>query len=423
MMTFPFLRSAWLAASAVVLLAPAIASAQAVYTFAPIANTSATGGYDDLGLAPNLNSAGLVAFTGQLANGRTSGVFTSYGGGNITTLATNASGGSFTGFTSFDTPRVNAAGTVVFRGAAADSGESGIYGNTGPGGAIATLVNNSGTFQDVFAPSLNAAGRVAFAGVSAANGQAGVFRLAPAVTTVGAAPADFSTLGTRVAMNAAGAVAFTVSRGGSTTGTNVLAGNGTTAPASVVSVGAVSGLASIDLGVAPHVSGDGQTVTFLGTRTTGSRGVFQFTLGGSALTSLVETGNGLFSDVSDFSITDGGRFAFLGTITPTLADADGTRGLFNGANPVLNRIVTEGDLLMVNGTPTSVASLGFAEGGLNENGQVAFYAGFSDANNTSAIFRADTPTVVPEPGSLLLLLGGGTAVGLALRLRYRSARS
>lgn len=421
-MTGPFAR---LAAPCALLLAlaPNLGRAQAIYQFVPIADTTAGSGFVDLGQSPNLNAAGVVALTGR-TGATAAGVFTGTGGGSVTPVVDNAVGSPAAGFATFDTPRVNGAGAVVFRATSADGSTTAIFGNAAAGGAVASLVDNSADFLDVFSPAFNNTGQVAFSSVSFATGDPGVFRREPTggtVNPVGSAPVDFSTLGPRTFLNPAGTVALVAARGGATSGTDVLLGNAAGAPVAAVTVGvgAAASLASIDLGFAPHLSDDGQTVTFLALRTvSGSRGIFQFTLGNAALTPLVETGDGLFSDVTEFSLA-GGQFAFLGTIAPSVVDPDGTRGLFNGANPVLNRIVAEGDLLPNGAGLAAVNSLAFADGGLNASGQVAFYAGF--ANNTAAVFRAD---VVPEPGSVVLLLvaGGGATLGLAVRRHRRRRR-
>jgi hypothetical protein len=123
---------------------------------------------------------------------------------------------------------------------------------------------------------------------------------------------------------------------------------------------------------------------------------------GGALTPRVST-VGPFSSLGDPTINAAGEIAFSAGL-----DAGGV-GIYTGADPVANKVIASGDTLFGH----TVNSISFFRG-LNDSGQIAFYANFSDG--TQDIFRAD-PTV-PAPGALLTALMGAVP-GAALLLRRR----
>lgn len=76
-----------------------------------------------------------------------------------------------------------------------------------------------------------------------------------------------------------------------------------------------------------------------------------------------------------------------------------------------DKVITTGDSLF----GSTVTSIDFSRQGLNNLGQVAFYATLADG--TSGIFRAD-PQLVPEADALSGVLAFG-AFGAGVMLRQR----
>ena len=92
---------------------------------------------------------------------------------------------------------------------------------------------------------------------------------------------------------------------------------------------------------------------------------------------------------------------------------DSEYGIFTGPDLLADKVIATGDPL-AGSTVTDVFSF---RNGLNDSGQVAFYAQLDDGR--SGIFRADP---VPEPGSLTMLCAF-VALGLAGYSRRRRNRA
>jgi hypothetical protein len=75
-------------------------------------------------------------------------------------------------------------------------------------------------------------------------------------------------------------------------------------------------------------------------------------------------------------------------------------GIFTGSDILNDKVITTEDTLF----GSKVQNLRLSSEGINNSGQIAFYAAFEDG--TGGVFRAD-PTPVPEPGSALGLLAFG----------------
>ncbi|WP_186775737.1 PEP-CTERM sorting domain-containing protein [Rubripirellula tenax] len=99
--------------------------------------------------------------------------------------------------------------------------------------------------------------------------------------------------------------------------------------------------------------------------------------------------------------------------------AGGVAGLFDGSNPLTDRVISIGDTL----DGSSITSLLIRRGMLNDSGNFVFSAWLDDDNNgtadRNAIFFA-TAAAVPEPSSLALSAMGVLAV-LAQRRRRKKA--
>jgi hypothetical protein len=122
-----------------------------------------------------------------------------------------------------------------------------------------------------------------------------------------------------------------------------------------------------------------------------------FTGNGGSLTTIADS-SGVFKTFGNLAINNSGEVAFFGSL-----DEEGS-GIFTGADPVTDKVIGTGDNLF----ESTVTSISFGNHGLNNLGQLAFYAQL--ANGTSGIFRADPvsdtpdPEPVPEPVSVLGLL-------------------
>jgi hypothetical protein len=86
-----------------------------------------------------------------------------------------------------------------------------------------------------------------------------------------------------------------------------------------------------------------------------------------------------FSNFGLAAINNVGTVAFVASLR-----AGGT-GIFIGPDPVSDRVVKTGDSIL----GLTLASISFLRGGLNDHGQIAFFARFS--GGVSGVVRADPP--------------------------------
>lgn len=391
------------------LLGAASASAQQPYLFELIADTRS--GFTDLSLAPSINANGAVAFRAESAGGG-SGIFVGGNGGAPTAIVNNAAGSQFLNFGISD-PRINASGAVTFFANRTD-GSSGIFLRSG--GIVSTIADTNSsfavgqTFAQFGGPSINNAGTVAFS-ASSSTGQLGVF-----TGTAGGAPSRvspgtaFAAVASQVFINGnAGLAVVGMNAAGET---QVLTG----AAGGAFSVAATTAsplFSSIEL-AAPFLTNDGLAVVFVATREdTGVNGIFR--LAGGTITTLVDSSGG-FQDFRDIALAGDGSLLAFSAVTD-----DNRVGIFNGSDPLLNKVIASGDFLPAAGLLRQVDSVSLGEAGLNANGQIAFYATFSDAlpgdPGFAAIYRA---TAIPEPGASAFLLMGGAALLIPLRRRIQN---
>jgi hypothetical protein len=118
------------------------------------------------------------------------------------------------------------------------------------------------------------------------------------------------------------------------------------------------------------------------------------------------------------AINDAGTVAFLASLD------EGGSGIFTGPNPVTDKVIATGDSLF-GSTVTSLGFNRFSSKGLNNAGQLTFFAQLADGS--SGIFRADPestpkPQPVSEPASVLDLLAVG-ALGIGTWWKRQQRRT
>jgi hypothetical protein len=376
----------------------------ASFTFTKIADTN--GSFSSFFDAPAINNQGTVAF-------RTSeGIFTG-NGETITTISNTSFSPQFPIRASSDIS-INDEGSVAFIAdlesiIIPDNGgydppvivfRKGIFTSNGTTtNTIELFATDGRTGITIDSPSLNNQGTLglsysfqgnvdpAFSTVQTRNGTTTTF-----IASGGAPNFDGGTLGRSVesnSLNNQGIVAFR--RGLIGGGSGIFTGNGTTTTTIADTRGIFSnfGPASIN---------DAGTVAFNADLDAGGEGIFT---GNGTRTNTIADTSGIFSNFGAASINDVGIVAFLAGL-----DAGGI-GIFTGSNSLTNKVIGTGDTLF----GSTVTSLGFFREGLNNPGQLAFFA--SLANGTTGIFRADPgvsgepPKDVPEPASGLGLLAFG----------------
>jgi hypothetical protein len=150
------------------------------------------------------------------------------------------------------------------------------------------------------------------------------------------------------------------------------------------------------------------TVAFATTLDTGSCGVV--TSSNGVVTTIADT-SGLFSFVGPYGINEEGTVALFAQL-----DAGG-EGFFISSGAVTNKVIATGDALF----GSTVTSLYGLTNGLNNSGQLSFYAELADG--TQGIFRAEPePQPVPEPASVLGLLAA-SALGVGTWRKRQQGRT
>lgn len=401
--------AAALAVATAWLVAPA--SAAVTYDFTLIADT--TGPFSGLGQFVSINDAGTVAFTAGLAAGGV-GFFTG-AGGPITTIA-DSSGpiSTFTGGVAV----INDAGTVAFF-ATLDTGVRGIF--AGDGGPLTTIADASGAFGTGFGftPSINNSGVVAFSATLDAGGQ-GIFTGdGSSITLIATVPGPvlLGPLLSDPAINDAGTVAFLARHGAScppSCSFSILTGDG--GPLATIA-STTSGFTI--LGSPPATNNQG-TVAFRGSNPLG--GIF--TGSGGPIATVADSSGPLNIVLANHrvAINDLGEVAFLANL-----DAGGDC-ILTGPDPVDDRVICQGDALLGStvGHPTfpflTTGNLGFFRDGLNDSGELAFWARLTDGREVVVRATPETEAAVPAPGTLAMLAAALPIVWLARR-RTRPVRA
>jgi hypothetical protein len=354
------------------------------FQFTRIASSTAVGG---AGLSvPSINNFSDVAFV-DTSPGHV-GVFIG-DGGPLTTIATAAQYDLpyFAG--SPLAPSINNSSSVAFYADLATTGfdvELGIV--VGDASMLATVVSSPPPVGDAqghsysTAPAIDDNGTVAFAvGHSGGWQGAGVFTGSggPLTTVISDAsfPGAFN-----LAMNRSGVVAYQWPIGGQPP--LFLYDNGVTTP---VATGGAVIFDFVDVNDSAIV-----VVSESHAIRTGDSG---------GLTSFVDT-TGPFAEFEAVSISNMGSIAYLGI------RADSIRGIYTGPDSSLDKVIEVGDAL----DGSTVSDLNYGRDGLNDLGQVAFWARLADGRQ--GVYIA---TAVPEPASGFLLAASVGALLLFHRFR------
>jgi len=334
------------------------------YTFTKIADTGDQ--FTDFSRAPALNNSGAVAFLARPNAGRGNACLYTGDGGALTTIACedalNANLGMF--------PSINDNGSVAI--VLSHGMDQRVV--TGAGGPLTTLyASQEYGFYSFSAPSLNRSGVVAFWVSTAilsrpeevAAGDGGVPAIIDHSESFG-----FTHFGSFPALNNGGIVAY-----------HYL-------------------FRTPDLSVDAIKTGDSETTATLYSNQEGffsSFGDPAFNDKGSAayFAVLARGGSGIFAGNGgpvNIIATTGKNFKSFAT-APAESNRDGVAfsaeltaggsGIFTGPDPVMDKVVATGDEV----SGAQVTELHFFREGLNDNGQLAFFAALADG--TSGVYRAD----------------------------------
>jgi len=379
------------------------------FTFTKIADDSGPFSFVDVffGPEPVINNRGTVAFLTNLDRGG-EGIFTGSGGATTTIAIADDSGPSGTFGTFRSPPALNDEGTVAFTAFLSTGVPRGFFGGglfTSNGGST-TFIADSNLEPAIFLgnPEINNEGTIAITGWRPGEGNRLFTVSGGATTLIADSSGPFSSVGS-TAINDAGSVAFFASLDEG--------GNGlfTTSGGAITSIADSSGPFGFLLGGAINNAG---TVAFSAFRDfqdflEGGGGGGIFTSSGG-VTTIIADNTGPFRTFGSGlpAINDAGTVAFLASLD------EGGSGIFTGPNPVTDKVIATGDSLF-GSTVTSLGFNRFSSKGLNNAGQLTFFAQLADGS--SGIFRADPestpkPQPVSEPASVLDLLAVGTlAIG------------
>lgn len=385
-------RAAWPILIAA-LFTPLVVLAQtSLYTFSNVADTSNTSPFTAFSDFPSINDAGTVAFRASFDFGAFN-VFTgpSTGGGPYNDVTQN---GPFIS-TAFE-PVINNSGTVAYY-AWEQFGPHAIFTAPADGnGPVVTVVDNSaGNFTDFSFPVLNNSGTVGFLATLSGGGK-GVYSSSAsggALTPVADTSSTFSDL-SKPSISSAGVLAF---RGVLKTGPTGIFSAAASGAGSITSVVDNSGTFSDFRG--PAINGAG-TVLFQATKTAGGSGIYTAPVASSHPVTTIAESNGVFSNFVnsnsslygpnvEIAINDSGAVAFFANL------ANGGFGLFNGANPLTNKIIGNGEVLF----GSAVVNLAFSSGSLSDSGQLAFFYQLADGREGIAVANP-----IPEPSTAVLVV-------------------
>lgn len=356
---------------------------------------------------PAINNAGRVVFLGNNAGDPSIGPFGLFAGdgGPITTIMTVPDGwspghpyASLQDFLNQD-PSIDDYGTAFFM----DAGWVGWEILAGNGGPVTTLLDDTGPFESFgrYGPQVNQHGTLVFL-AQRDSGEMGVYLLDQGnLTTVADDTATFTAFAWAPNINNLGTVIFDAQTDTGEIG--IFAAENGTITRVVDNTGLFAYFGHGDAAYplrGDHDINDEGTIVFKATLDDGSKGVF--TILDGELSTIVDDTGPIVEFTNDPFINSQGMVVYEAEL------ADGTMGLFTGPDFSADSVVKTGDALdgsIVN----SVWSWGH---GLNDRGQVAFYAQLDDGRR--GIYVA-SPVVVPEPSAFVLL---GTGMVTLLLMAY-----
>ncbi|KAB8319722.1 hypothetical protein SD81_012970 [Tolypothrix campylonemoides VB511288] len=334
------------------------------YKFTKIADTSGPFKSFTNYPRPVINNTGTVAFAAELDAGG-NGIF--IGNAKATTTIADTNGPFSFVYSDFS---FNNQGTVAFA-ANVDEGGIGIF--VGNGEATSTIADSTGSFSSVFSPSINDEGTVAFQALLDTSGES-VFTgngedITPIVDTsdnfVRFSSADINTEGT---------VLYRTLEASNGTDNLSTYSNGVVTTV-VDNSGPFSSFGTLSLDN-PSLN-DAGTVAFGASLDGGGSGIF--TKNDSVITTIADTSGPFARFNFNPSINNNGDVAFLASLD---GDIRG-EGIYTGSDPTVDKVIAIGDSLF----GSRVTNLEFFGEGLNDVGQIAFFA--SLANGTTGIFVAN----------------------------------
>ncbi|MEB3181476.1 MAG: choice-of-anchor tandem repeat NxxGxxAF-containing protein [Nostocaceae cyanobacterium] len=367
------------------------------FTFTRIADTTVFSSVS----SPAINDQGTVAFLAGSPipisgiSSDINNVFRGDGGpvSNIYTPLLNPSGPrrGFVDPLAIGNPQINNAGTVAFTRTVpfAPQGLADLVLIPAPGQPLSRSYSSNG---GIYGFSLNDIGEVA---VTSQDLNASVLRTPSRIW--GRTGAErFSISG--LSINNAGTVVFAGNNPENRTERGIFQVNNNGVISSVLpetpSFGNFRNTLINDQGTIAFLAGSGTSSQIVSINQAGTR------------TNIAQT-NSVFTNFGALSLNVRGTVAFFSDLN------NGGKGIFLGSDPVQNKVIAIGDSLF----NTTVTDLQFASDGLNNFGQVTFFARLS--NGSTGIFRANpvlSPSnprpasppeiaAVPEPASALGLLG------------------
>ena len=347
-------------------------------------------GYSSLSTQPGLSDSGVLVFDAYDDSTGGYGVYAATPGppGARGPVLITLNGSNFSPSGS-RAPSVSPGGSVAFLGA--DEFGDGLFRTTAGGGGIITVRGKDFGLSSLTDPSSNDGGMVAFTAVDDATGHAGVYAAAADGSIITISGQSFDPRSPRVSES--GMVAFAGVDDVGTPGVYAVRGGGVRL--TIQGQNFAGGVAGLD------VNGNDEMV-FGGVDEFGKGGLFRAD-GGGLTGTIPEWPHGAAS-ISTVGVNDAGliavglapsaaRSALLDSIE--LTDLDGS---FHST------LISVGDAL----GGSTVASLSFGPDGLNNGGQLAFFASLADGS--SGLFIA----TVPAPG-----VAGAVLLGFGVTLSRR----
>lgn len=348
------------------LLARPITVSATTYTFTRIVDGWDV--YSGIG-PPAIADDGTVAFR-ALENG-VDGIRT--GNGGLLTTISDANGPANTYNVAVIAQNGGGAVFLAFLDA---GGPQGIY--RGFGGPVTTVVDNTGTLNNISTPfDSNATGVIAFRS-TLDSFQSGIYRSdGNTITTIiDSVGSPSTTTSFTAGINDNSVVVFYATQSGVA---SIRTGTG----GSLTTLLDNTGPLNLFLGQ-PQINNNGEVI-FVGTLDTGATGMF--TTNGSGFTTIATTDGPVssFNDVNLIvpSINDAGQIAYWAKLD------DNSTGMFTGPDLVTGKVILTGDAL----DGSTVVSVRHGRG-ITPTGQLCFQATLS--NGHIGIYRADpVPTAIP----------------------------